>query len=54
VTSFPPFVGRDDSVRLALPLTRSGQSDQTITLRVFGTDRLGNRGDTATRQITVQ
>jgi hypothetical protein len=54
VTTFPPFVHGDDSVRFALPLTTSGQSGQTITLRVFGTDRLGNRGDTATRQITVQ
>jgi hypothetical protein len=54
VTSFPPFVGGDDSVRFALPLTTAGQSGQTITLRVFGTDLLGNRGDTATRQITVQ
>jgi hypothetical protein len=54
VTNFPPFVGGDDSIRFALPLTTAGQSGQTITLRVFGTDRLGNRGDTATRQITVQ
>jgi len=54
VTMFPPFVGGDDSIRFALPLTTSGQSGQTITLRVFGTDRLGNRGDTAIRQIAVQ
>lgn len=54
VTNFPPFVNGDDSVRFALPLTTAGQNGQTITLRVFGTDRLGNRGDTATRQITVE
>ena len=54
VTMFQPFVGGDDSVRFALPLTTSGQSGRTITVRVFGTDRLGNRGDSAIRQIAVQ
>jgi hypothetical protein len=54
ITSFQPFLGGGDSIRFGLPLTTSGQSGQTITVRVFGTDRLGNRGDTALRRITVQ
>jgi hypothetical protein len=54
VSSFAPFIGGDDSVRFGLPLTTSGQSGQTITVRVFGTDGLGNRGDTAIRHIAVQ
>ena len=54
ISAFPPFTGGDDSVRFGLPLTTSGLAGDTITLRVFGTDRLGNRGDTATRRIAVQ
>jgi hypothetical protein len=54
VTSFPPLVGAGDSVSYVLPLTTNGQNGQTITLRIFGTDLLGVRGDTATRHITVQ
>ena len=54
VSAFPPFTGGDDSIRFGLPLTTSGLAGDTITLRVFGTDRLGNRGDTATRRIAVQ
>jgi hypothetical protein len=54
ITSFPPFVRVGKVFRFGLPITTNGQSGQTITVRVFGTDALGNRGDTATRQITVQ
>ena len=54
ISSFSPFVSGDDSVRFGLPLTTLGQSGQTITVRIFGTDLLGNRGDTAIRRITVQ
>ena len=54
VTSFPPLVGGADSVRYVLPLTTNGQEGQTITLRIFGTDVFGVRGDTAIRHITVQ
>lgn len=53
-SGFPPFTGGEDSVRFGLPLTTSGLAGDTITLRVFGTDRLGNRGDTATRRIAVE
>jgi hypothetical protein len=54
VSSFPPLIGGSDSVRFGLPLTTLNQSGQTITVRVFGVDRLGNRGDTALRRVTVQ
>jgi hypothetical protein len=54
VTSFQPFIGPRDSVRFGLPITTSGLSGAVITVRAFGTDRPGNRGDTATRVLTVQ
>jgi hypothetical protein len=54
ITRFPPLVGGGTSVRFGLPITTNQQSGETITVRVFGTDRLGNRGDTAIRRITVQ
>ncbi len=54
VSSFPPLIDGSDSVRFGLPLTTLDQSGQTITVRVFGVDRLGNRGDTAIRRVTVQ
>jgi hypothetical protein len=53
VSQFPPFAPDADSIRFALPLTTQGQSGQVIVVRVFGTDRLGVRGDTATRQVAV-
>jgi hypothetical protein len=54
VTAFAPFVRVGTVFRFGLPITTAGQSGATITVRVFGTDRLGHRGDTAIRQITVQ
>ena len=56
VTSFAPFIpdGSPDSVRFGLPITTNGLAGEVITFRVFGTDVLGNRGDTASRQITVE
>jgi hypothetical protein len=54
ITAFPPFVNVGTVFRFGLPITTNGLAGQTITVRIFGTDRLGNRGDTATRQITVQ
>ena len=54
ITSFQPYIGPRDSVRFALPITTSGLSGAIITVRVFGTDQLGSRGDTAIRVLTVQ
>lgn len=54
LTSFQPDVVGSDSFRFGLPLTIGGLAGDTILLRVFATDRFGNRGDTAIRQIVVQ
>ena len=54
VSNFQPFIGPQDTVRFGLPLTTNGQSGQTVIVQVFGTDHLGNRGDTATRVVHVQ
>lgn len=54
VSGFPPFVASSDTVRFGLPITTNGLSGSTITVRVFGVDRLGTHGDTATRQLMIQ
>lgn len=54
VTAFSPFVDLGTTFRFGLPITTNNLTGAVITVRIFGTDRLGNRGDTATRQITVQ
>lgn len=54
ITSFQPFIGGGDSLRFGLPLTVTGLAGDTITVRVFGTDRDGTRGDTAIRRIAVE
>lgn len=54
VTSFEP-VNEDGSRTLsfALPITTNGQQGELITVEVYGVDLDGNRGDRATRRITV-
>ncbi len=54
LSSFQPEVVSRDSLRFGLPLTTGGLAGDTILLRFFATDRLGNRGDTAIRRIAVQ
>ncbi|HSB53330.1 MAG TPA: hypothetical protein VLD58_03205 [Gemmatimonadales bacterium] len=54
VTTFSPFVRPSSPFRFGLPITTNGLAGHTITVRIFATDRNGNRGDTATRQLTVQ
>jgi hypothetical protein len=54
VSAFPPFVASADTVRFGHPITTNGLSGSTITVRVFGVDRLGTHGDTATRQLMIQ
>ncbi|HEY7681593.1 MAG TPA: hypothetical protein VH879_03020 [Gemmatimonadales bacterium] len=54
VDTFLPLTDGGTDVPFDVPLTTVGQSGQTLTLRVFGTDGLGNRGDTAVRRIAVQ
>lgn len=54
-TAFAPFIGGGTAFRFGLPITTdSSLLGAVITVRVFATDRLGNRGDTAVRRITVQ
>ncbi|MEO8139257.1 MAG: hypothetical protein ABI742_06415 [Gemmatimonadota bacterium] len=54
LTTFQPEVVSVDSLRFGLPLTTLGLAGDTILLRVFATDQLGNRGDTAIRRFVVQ
>ena len=54
VSAFPPFIANSDTVRFGLPVTTSGLSGTVITVRVFGVDVLGIRGDTAIRHVTIQ
>jgi hypothetical protein len=51
---FPPFVGPQDTVRFGIPITTSGLSGLKLTVIIFATDRLGNRGDTAYRVLDVK
>lgn len=54
VTAFAPIVRPGSPFRFGFPITTNNLAGRVITVRIFGTDRLGNRGDTATRRITVQ
>lgn len=53
VTAFAPVIDAGISFRFGLPITTNNLAGSVITVRIFGTDALGNRGDTATRVITV-
>ena len=53
-SAFPPFIASSDTVRFGLPITTDGLAGSTITVRVFGVDRLGTHGDTATRRLLIQ
>ncbi len=54
--SFPPFspLPVKDTVRWAIPLLIGSRLSDTIVVRAFATDVLGNRGDTAIRTIIVR
>lgn len=54
VSAFVPEVDAGTSFRFGLPITTNDLSGSVITIRVFATDTDGNRGDTATRVLTVQ
>ena len=53
--TFQPLVPDEDldSVRLGLPIGTAHLSNDTIIVQIFATDRRGNRGDTATREIYI-
>ena len=50
---FQPFVLRQDTVRFGVTVNTTGLANQTMFILVFGTDQLGNRGDTAIRRVDV-
>jgi hypothetical protein len=54
VSAFLPETNAGTTFRFGYPITTNNLAGHVITIRIFGTDRLGNRGDTATRRITVQ
>lgn len=51
--NFQPFVSRRDTVRFGVRINTSGLAGKTMLVLVFGTDQLGNRGDTAVRRVVV-
>ena len=51
--TFQPFIIRRDTARFGVHITTSGMAGRTMLVLVYGTDQLGNRGDTAIRRVTV-
>ena len=52
--TFPPFLAASDTVHFGIPLDTRGLAGRKITVLIFGTDKLGNRGDTAYRVLDVR
>lgn len=44
----------DDTVRFSIPITTAGRRGTAVTVLVFGTDREGVRGDTASRRVVIE
>ena len=44
----------DDTVRFSIPITTAGREGTDVTILVFGTDREGVRGDTASRRVVIE
>ena len=51
--SFQPFAIQRDTVRFGVHISTTGMAGKTMLVLVYGTDQLGNRGDTAVRRVTV-
>ena len=51
---FQPFIGQSDTIRFSYPISTSGHAGDTLFVLIFGTDELGNRGDTAIRRVIVR
>lgn len=52
--NFPPFsTGNRDTVHFGVTINTTGLGGDTMFVLVFGTDKQGNRGDTAIRRIAV-
>lgn len=53
--SFLPFAGNGEhTVDFGLPLSTGGRGGETIEIRVYGVDLLGNRGEGVTRRLSVE
>ncbi len=54
VTTFEPLDQHGSrTLNFAVPITTNGQQGELITVEVYGVDLDGNRGNRATRRITV-
>ncbi|HJP55856.1 MAG TPA: hypothetical protein VJ847_02385 [Gemmatimonadales bacterium] len=51
--TFHPFAVARDTARFGVSISTSGLAGNTMIVLVFGTDQLGNRGDTAVRRVVV-
>ena len=51
--TFRPFVIQRDTAHFGVYVNTGGLTGHTLVIQVFGTDQLGNRGDTAVRRVTV-
>ncbi len=51
---FQPFVGGRDTLRFGFTINTGGLAGDTVFVLIFGTDRLGNRGDTAVRRVAIK
>lgn len=51
--TFRPFVVQRDTARFGVHVNTGNLVGHTLFVLVFGTDQLGNRGDTAVRRVTV-
>jgi hypothetical protein len=51
--SFQPFAIQRDTARFGLRINTAGLAGRSMIILVYGTDQLGNRGDTAVRRVTV-
>ena len=43
----------DDTVSFSIPITTAGRTGTAVTILIFGTDREGVRGDTASRRVVI-
>jgi hypothetical protein len=51
--TFHPFLVQRDTAHFGVQVNTGGLVGRTLVVLVFGTDQLGNRGDTAVRRVTV-
>lgn len=53
--NYPPLPGEGaDTVRFGLLIPTAGRAGQTISVTVHAVDLLGNRGESASRRLTIE